>query len=156
MTVPIGQNAPPFDLHDQNRNAVTLESLRGRNALIVFIPFPFTGRCEGELCAIRDRYSELKDLDANVIAITCDTLPANKAWSDANGFTFPVLSDFWPHGDVSRAYGVFNEQFGCADRVTFVLDEDGNVHDVVASDGLGFSREFDTYAASLRALTTKR
>ena len=156
MTVPINQIAPPFQLHDQDRNAVTLESLTGRNALIVFIPFPFTGRCEGELCAIRDRYSELEDMDANVVAITCDTPPANKAWSDANGFTFPVLSDFWPHGEVSRAYGVFNEQFGCANRVTFVLDSDGIVHDVVASEGLGFSREFDSYAAALKALSTSR
>jgi peroxiredoxin len=155
MTVPIGQIAPTFELHDQDRNAVTLESLKGRNTLIVFIPFPFTGRCEGELCAIRDRYSELESLDANVVAITCDTLPANKAWSDANSFTFPVLSDFWPHGEISRAYGVFNEQFGCADRVTFVLDTDGVVKDVVASDGLGFAREFDSYSDALKALATQ-
>ena len=155
MTVPIGQIAPPFQLHDQDRTAVSLESLKGRNTLIVFIPFPFTGRCEGELCAIRDRYSELESLDASVVAVTCDTLPSNKAWSDANDFTFPVLSDFWPHGDVSRAYGVFNERLGCADRVTFVLDADGIVKDVVASEGLGFSREFDSYADALRELTTR-
>ncbi len=154
MTGLIGQIAPPFQLHDQDRNVVTLESLKGGNALIVFIPFPFTERCEGELCAIRDRYSELEDMDANVVAITCDTLPANKAWSDANGFTFRVLSDFWPHGHISRAYGVFNEQFGCANRVTFVLDADGIVKDVVASGGLGSSRDFDDYTAALEALST--
>ncbi len=155
MTIAIGQDAPPFELFDQNRTSVTLESLRGSNSLIVFIPFPFTGRCEGELCTIRDRYSELESVDANVVAITCDTLPANKAWSDANDFAFPVLSDFWPHGNVSRSYGVFNETFGCADRVTFVLNTQAFVTDVVASEGLGFSREFDSYATALKALSTQ-
>jgi peroxiredoxin len=151
MTAAIGMAAPAFMLHDQDRNVVTLDSLNGRKSLIVFIPFPFTGRCEGELCAIRDRYSELETLDANVVAITCDTLPANKAWSDMNKFTFPVLSDFWPHGDISRSYGVFNEKLGCAERATFVLDADGVITHVVASEGLGFSREFDSYAAALVA-----
>jgi peroxiredoxin len=155
MTIAIGQDAPPFELFDQDRNALSLETLRGSSSLIVFIPFPFTGRCEGELCAIRDRYSELESVAANVVAITCDTLPANKAWSDANSFAFPVLSDFWPHGDVSRSYGVFNEAFGCADRVTFVLNADAVVTDVVASEGLGFSREFDSYATALRALSAR-
>ena len=151
MTTTIGMAAPAFTLYDQDRKVVTLDSLQGRKSLIVFIPFPFTGRCEGELCAIRDRYSELETLDANVVAITCDTLPANKAWSDMNNFTFPVLSDFWPHGDISRSYGVFNEKLGCAERATFVLDADGAITQVVASEGLGFSREFDSYAAALVA-----
>ncbi len=153
MSVLIGQPIPDFELRDQQRNAVSKESLKGRNTVIVFIPFPFTGTCEGELCDLRDRMSEFEKLDANVVAITCDTVPANNAWADLNNVTYPVLSDFWPHGAVSSAFGVFNEALGCANRATFVVDADGNVRDVVESSGLGVARESDHYVAALEALS---
>ena len=149
MPVTVGSPAPSFSLIDQDRNTVTLDDLKGKKSLIVFIPFPFTGICDDEGCAIRDRLAALNDLDANVAVITCHAVPVAKKWSDENGFTFPVLSDFWPHGDIASAYGAFNEAVGGANRMTFVLDEDGIVRSVIDSGSLGTAREFDAYVTSL-------
>ena len=152
MAAEIGSPAPDFSLYDQDRNEVTLESLKGRKSLVVFIPFPFTGTCEGELCAIRDGLAELNDLDANVVAITTNPLFSNKAWSDQNGFGFPVLADFWPHGEVTDAYGAFDPAVGAAHRQTFVLDAEGVVRSVVATESRKYAREFDEYVAALQAI----
>ena len=149
----IGSAAPDFTLFNHRREPVSLTDLAGKKSLVVFIPFPFTGTCEGELCLIRDRLAELNDLDANVVAITCDTVPSNKQWSDQNGFGFRVLSDFWPHGSVARAYDTFNDQLGVANRTTYVLDADGVVRNVIASDALGTPREYDLYTDALSAIT---
>ncbi len=152
MSARIGEPAPAFDLNNQHRERVSLDTIKGNKSLIVFIPFPFTGTCEGELCTIRDSIAELSALDANVVAVTCDTVPSNAKWSDINGFEFPVLSDFWPHGQVAQAYGAFNEELGCANRVTYVLDSDGVVRDIIASEGLGTAREFSLYTKALAAI----
>ena len=152
MALAAGIPAPDFTLFDQDRTPVSRDDLKGRKSLVVFIPFPFTGTCEGELCLLRDRLAELNELDANVVAITCDTVPSNKQWSDQNGFGFRVLSDFWPHGAASRAYDTFNDQLGVANRTTYVLDADALIRDVVASGALGTPREYDLYVEALRAI----
>lgn len=149
-----GQVAPDFTLKDQDGNDVTLSSFRGsQNVVVVFYPFTFTGVCQGELCSLRDDLSEFEDVKAQVLAISCDTRHAQKQWAAQQGFTFPVLSDFWPHGAVARAYGVFNEQLGCANRATFVIDTDGKVVDTFASENLGTPRERDAYVAALAKLS---
>jgi peroxiredoxin (alkyl hydroperoxide reductase subunit C) len=149
MTAEVGSPAPAFSLPDQERNTVALSDLAGRKTLVVFIPFPFTGICEGELCAIRDHLSALNALDANVVAITVHAVPTIARWAQENNFGFPVLSDYWPHGETARAYGAFNEQNGAAWRQTFVLDADGVVREIVKTDTLGEAREFDAYTEAL-------
>lgn len=150
--IEIGQSAPPFTLRDQNRNEVSLDELGGRPTLVVFMPFAFTRVCGSEMCDIRDNLSKLSGADANVVVITCDTAPVNKAWAEAEGFDFPIVSDFWPHGAVTSAYGCFNEALGVAHRATFVIDAGGTVRDVIASDGLRHTRPFASYVESLAAL----
>ena len=149
MSASIGSLAPKFSLTDQDRNTVALDDLSGKKSLVVFIPFPFTGICDDESCAIRDGLATLSDLDANVVVITCHALPVTKKWSDENGFTFPVLSDFWPHGLVATQYGAFNEAVGGANRMTFVLDADGIIHSIIDSGSLGTAREFEAYVTAL-------
>ena len=154
MGVAPGQEAPDFALKDQDGTEVTLSTFRGnQNVVIVFYPFTFTGVCEGELCSLRDNLSEFDAVKAQVLAISCDTRHAQKQWATQQGFTFPVLSDFWPHGAVARAYGVFNEQLGCANRATFVIDKDGKVVDTFASENLGTPRERAEYEAALAKLS---
>lgn len=152
MAASIGSPAPDFTLFDQTGTEVSLESLKGRKTLVVFIPFPFTGNCQDELCTIRDRHAELNDLDANVVAITTNPVFSNKAWAEQNGLDFPVLSDFWPHGAVTDAYGAFDPKVGAANRATYVLDEDGIVRAVVATESRKFVRDFDEYTAALAAI----
>lgn len=150
MSLAVGTAAPAFELLDQNRTAVSLESLKGSKTLVVFMPFPFTGICDGEACQLRDRMAALNDFDVNVIVITAHAVPVTIKWAAENGFEFPVLSDYWPHGAVAQAYDVFNEDRGVAYRATFLLDEDGMVADVIETDSLGTPREFEAYAAALQ------
>ena len=152
MTVSIGQPAPEFELYSQDREQVSLESLKGHKSLLVFMPFPFTGVCTSEACMLRDETAALKGLDANVVVITTHAVPTNKQWSDENELTFPVLSDYWPHGKVAHAYGTFNEKIGVAMRFTYVLDQDGIVRDVINTDSLGTAREFELYTEALSAI----
>lgn len=149
MPLSVGEAAPDFSLLDQDGSPVTLDGLRGHKSLVVFIPFPFTATCQAELCSIRDNLVELNQLDANVASITCDTRHVHKKWSDEQGFTFPILSDFWPHGATARRYGVFNEDRGCANRVTFVLDADTVIRDVIDSGSLSVAREIEHYKEAL-------
>jgi mycoredoxin-dependent peroxiredoxin len=152
VSITPGTPAPDFELVDQTRTKRTLGDFKGSKTLIVFIPFAFSGLCSGELCYIRDHYATLNDLDADVVAISCDSHHANKAWADANGFEFPLLADFWPHGAVARAYGAFNETTGSANRFTFVLDEDCVVREVINTESLGVAREFEEYTRALAAI----
>ena len=145
----VGSPAPAFDLPDQNKNKVSLDSLKGKKTLLVFIPFPFTGICDDEGCAIRDGIAQLNDLDANVAVITVHAFNTTKKWSDENGLEFPVLSDYWPHGAAAQAYGAFNDTVGAANRYTFVLDEDGIVREVINTEALSIHREFDSYVEAL-------
>jgi peroxiredoxin len=149
LTLEIGTPAPEFTLLNQNREPVSLGDLKGSPSVIVFIPFAFTRTCESELCQIRDEYSLFADSGARVVAITCNTLHANKVWSEQQGFSFDILSDFWPHGAVSRKYNTFNEGYGYAERTTYFLDENGIITGLTRSEQLGEARDFDDYRAAL-------
>ena len=150
MTVEIGQEAPEFTLKDQDGNDVSLSSFRGnQSVVVVFYPFTFTGVCQGELCEIRDDPSAFERGGAQVLAISCDSRHSQRIWAEEQGFTFPVLSDFWPHGEVAKAYGVFNDALGCANRATFVLDTEGVVSSTFSSPDLGTPRAKAEYEDAL-------
>ena len=153
MSVEIGQAAPEFELKDQGGNAVSLADLRGEKAVaLVFYPFTFTGVCEGELCQLRDDISDFEGAGVQVLAVSCDSPFAQKQWAEQKGYTFPVLSDFWPHGEVAKAYGVFNQALGCANRGTFLIDKEGVVVDSFATDNLGTPREKTRYEEAIAKL----
>jgi peroxiredoxin len=154
MALAVGDLAPDFTLTDQDGNEVTLSDFRGRqNVVVVFYPFTFTGVCEGELCAIRDDPSTFEAAGAQVLAISCDTHFAQQQWATAQDFTFPVLSDFWPHGEVSRRYDVFDEQLGAAVRATFVIDRDGRIAATFRSANLATPRAREDYEAALATVS---
>ena len=149
----IGKPAPEFTLKDQAGNDVSLRDFAGKSAVaLVFYPFTFTGVCEGELCQLRDDYRDFETAGVQVLAVSCDSRHAQRVWSEQEGFTFPVLSDFWPHGEVAKAYGVFNDALGCANRATFLIGADGTVVDTFGSDDLGTPREADRYTEALAKL----
>ena len=161
MSIEPGDPAPLFNLPDQDGALFSLEDLRGHRVLLVFIPFPFTSVCEGELCLLRDKQAELDDLGARVVVITCDTRFANRRWADEQGFRFPILADYWPHGRVCNYYESFNSVLGCAARSTFVIDEEGTVRGVITNgvsvhrdtmEHLQVPRDFEDYRRELAAL----
>ena len=152
MTIALGQAAPDFELKDQTGTKVSLSSFKGKkNVVLVFIPFSFTGTCTGELCAIRDDISAFENDSVQVLAISCDSMHSQKIFAEKEGYKFPVLSDFWPHGAAATAYGVFNEDIGCAMRGTFIIDKAGIVRWSVVQ-GLGDARNNGDYKTAIAAL----
>ena len=128
MAVEVGSQAPDFTLNDYNKQPVQLSSFKGdKPVLLVFYPFAFSGICTGELCQLRDEFADYDNKGVQVLGVSVDTPFSLKAWADKEGYQFPLLSDFWPHGDVARSYGVFNEQAGLAVRGTFLIDKEGVV-----------------------------
>ncbi len=152
MTISIGNAAPDFELSDQHGNKVSLSSFKGKkNVVLLFIPFAFTGTCTGELCAMRDDLSAFQNENVELLAVSCDSMFTQRIWAEKEGYNFPVLADFWPHGAVAQAYGIFDEARGCALRGTFVIDKEGIVRWSVVN-GLGDARSNEDYKAALAAL----
>jgi len=148
----VGSEAPDFTLRTQNNEEVTLSSFRGkRNVLVVFYPFAFSGICTGELCAVRDDIGSFQNDDVQVLAISVDHAFALKAWADTQGFDFPLLSDFWPHGAVAQAYGVFLEEKGLAVRGTFLVDRSGIIQ-FSEVNAPGEARDQDGWRKTLAAV----
>ncbi|MBU8818778.1 peroxiredoxin [Mycolicibacterium goodii] len=151
----VGTPAPDFTLRDQNNRPVTLSNYRtGENpkdVLVVFFPLAFTGVCEGELGAIRDQLPLYENDHSAVIAISVGPPPTHKIWSIESGFTFPVLSDFWPHGKVAQDYGVFNDDAGYPNRGTFVVDRTGIIRFAEMMEP-GQVRDQKVWTAALQAL----
>ena len=151
-----GGPVPDFTLVDQYGVDVSLSSVRGqRHAAVVFYPAAFSGICRGELRSIRDGLEDFQTDDIQVFAISCDSMYTLRAWADAEGHFFPLLSDFWPHGEVARRFGVLDEEEGYALRGTFLVDRDGLL---VWSQvlGIGEGRDFTAYRRALTGLRERQ
>jgi mycoredoxin-dependent peroxiredoxin len=122
-----GQAAPGFTARNQHGELLTTIGLRGAPAVIIFYPWAFSSICRDELAAIRDDHEQFVAQSARVLAVSCDAMYTLRAYADAEGIPFDLLSDHWPHGAIAQAFGVFDEQAGCARRGTFVLDSAGLV-----------------------------
>jgi len=129
MAIEVGDTAPDFELKDQHGTPVKLSDFRGKkNVVLIFFPLAFSGVCTGELCAVRDELPTLGDEDdTQVLAVSVDSMFAQRAWSEKEGYQFPVLADFWPHGGTAKSYGIFNEDAGLATRGTYIIDKTGVV-----------------------------
>jgi peroxiredoxin len=149
MTIEVGSRAPDFTLKDQHNQPVALADFRGRKAvLVVFYPMAFTRTCQGELTEIRDNLAAYANDRVQVVTVSVDTTHSHKVWAEREGFDFPLLADFWPHGAVAQAYGVFNEVAGFANRGTFLIDRDGVVRFAELS-GPGESRDQKAWLAAV-------
>src|SRR3954447_56319 len=152
MTVEVGAQAPDFTLKNQDGQDVSLSDFKGQKAvLLVFYPFAFSGICTGELCSVRDDLSSFQNDDVQVLAISCDTTWALKAWANQEGYEFPLLSDFWPPGEIAEKYGVFNSDAGFAIRGTFLVDRDGIVR-FAESNGPREARNQQGWRDAVKAL----
>jgi peroxiredoxin len=152
MALSVGDKAPDFLLKDQHGQSVKLSSLRGEKAaLIVFYPWAFSGVCGGELQALQEQQDDVLGDDVALFAISTDPIYALRAFADQHGFTFPLLSDFWPHGAVASAYGVLSREVGIALRGTFLVDKDGVVRWCIVND-IPDARDIDEYRKAIAAL----
>jgi mycoredoxin-dependent peroxiredoxin len=148
----IGERAPDFTLRDQNNEEVQLSSFRGRKAvLIIFYPFAFTSICTGELNRVREDLDTFQNDNVQVLTISCDSPYSHKIFSMREDLEFPLLADFWPHGAVAQAYGVFNETVGAANRGTFLVDRDGVVR-FAECNRIGDGRDPAAWQAAIKNL----
>ena len=148
----LGGPAPDFLLRDQFGQDVTLSSFQGEKAVaIFFFPYAFSGVCTGEMAGIRDRLAEFMTFDTEVLAISCDPVYSLRVFAEQDGLNFPLLSDFWPHGEVADAYDVFDAAKGCARRSSYVIDKDGAVRWSV-HNAMPQGRDLDAHLAELNAL----
>ncbi|HWL98106.1 MAG TPA: peroxiredoxin [Nocardioidaceae bacterium] len=152
MSIDVGAEAPDFSLKDQHGQTVTLSDFRGRqNVLLVFYPWSFSRICTSEMCEIRDALPQLHGDDSTVLAVSCDAMFTQRVFAEQEGLEYPVLSDFWPHGAVASAYGVFDDRLGAAVRGTFVIDKHGVVQWRVVN-AVGEARSLDDYQKVLAEL----
>ena len=148
----LGSQAPDFTLRDQFGQDVTLSSYRGKKAVVIFFyPYAFSGVCTGEMAGIRDRLAEFLTFDTEVLAISCDPMFSLRAFADQDGLNFALLSDFWPLGEVARAYDVFDEVTGAPRRSSYVIDKQGLVRWAV-HNALPDGRDLDQHLAQLTAV----
>jgi mycoredoxin-dependent peroxiredoxin len=128
MAVTTGEKAPAFDLAVTHQERVTLSDFIGRrNVLLVFHPFAFTAVCEEEAIDLQENLESFSNAQTDVVLVSCDPWPARQAWKKQLGAQYMFASDFWPHGAVSKAYGVFDDERGAPFRGTFLIDKEGTV-----------------------------
>ncbi|WP_326585849.1 peroxiredoxin [Streptomyces sp. NBC_00487] len=152
MAIQVGDKAPDFELKDNHGATVRLSDFRGeKNVVVLFYPFAFTGVCTGELCELRDNLPKFVNDDVQLLAVSNDSIHTLRVFGEQEGLEYPLLSDFWPHGEVSRAYGVFDADKGCAVRGTFILDKEGVVRWSVVN-ALPDARDLNEYLAALDTL----
>lgn len=128
MPLTVGQKAPAFSLYDSEKKKVSLDDLKGKNVLLLFFPQAFTGTCTKELCSTRDNITLYDQVNAQVLAISVDSLFTLARYKDDQQLNFPLLSDF--NKEVSQAYDCLYDTFvfemkGVSKRSAFVLDKDG-------------------------------
>ena len=152
MAIEVGTEAPDFELKNQHGELVKLSDFRGeKNVVLVFYPFAFTGVCTGELCSLEKELPQFQNDDVQILAVSNDSPFTLRVFAEKEGLEYPLLSDFWPHGAASRAYGVFDEEKGCAVRGTFVIDKAGVVRWTVVN-GLPDARDQQAYLTALAAI----
>ena len=152
MTISVGDIAPAFSLKNQFGETVTLSDYLDKSAVaLVFFPLAFSGICTGELCELRDNITAFIEDDVQVIGISVDSHFAQRAFAEHEGYEFPMLADFWPHGEVARAYGVFLEEAGIANRATFLIGKDGRVASTIVTEP-GVARDLSADRDALASL----
>lgn len=150
--VPVGSEAPDFELTDQYGAKTRLSDFRGEKAvLLVFYPFSFTGVCTSEMKALQKRIADFQTDTVQVLGVSCDSTFVQRAFAEQERLAFPVLSDHWPHGETAQKYGVFDDELGAARRGTFVIDTAGVIRWQVLN-AIPNARSSEAYAEALAAL----
>lgn len=153
MAIEIGDTAPDFTLPLAGGGTVTLsEAISQSPVVLVFFPLAFSGRCQAELCEIRDNIGVFEDARVRVVAVSVDSHFALQAWAEQQGYGFDLASDFWPHGEVAGAYQVFLHDRGVAARASFLIDTSGVVRWSTVTPDTTQVRAFGGYREALAAL----
>lgn len=152
MSLNVGDPAPNFKLHASDKSEVSLSDFKGKKVVLLFFPLAFTGVCTTELCTMRDDIANYTDLNAQVLAVSVDSLFTLEKFKEEQNLNFPLLSDF--NKNVSASYGSLYEDFvlgmkGVSKRSAFVIDETGNVAYAEVLEDAGQLPNFEAVKAAL-------
>jgi glutaredoxin-dependent peroxiredoxin len=155
MAIKTGQTAPPFTLHDSDKNKVTLSEYKGKNVVLVFFPQSFTGVCTAELCSLRDNIALYNDANARVFGISVDSVFTLAKFKEEQHLNFPLLSDF--NKEVSAAYDTIYTDWildmkGVSKRSAFVIDKEGIVQYAEVLESAGDLPDFEAVKQILSGL----
>ena len=153
--IKVGDKAPTFTLRATDKSEISLADYKGKNIVLLFFPLAFTGVCTTELCTMRDDIGTYEGLDAQVLAVSVDSLFTLGKFKEAEKYNFPLLSDF--NKTVSRAYGTFYEEFvlgmkGVSKRSAFVIDKEGVVKYAEVLESAGDLPNFEAVKRTLGQL----
>ncbi len=124
----IGSIAPEFNLKDQDGNVIQLSKLRGKKVLLSFHPLAWTSVCADQMKSLELAYEEFQSLNVLPIGISVDPVPSKKAWAESLGLKkLRIISDFWPHGEVAKAFDIFRDKDGFSERANILIDEEGKI-----------------------------
>jgi peroxiredoxin len=124
----IGSMAPEFALKDQDGNEIRLSKLRSKKVLLSFHPLAWTSVCADQMKSLELAYEEFQSLNVLPIGISVDPVPSKKAWAESLGLKkLRIISDFWPHGEVAKAFGIFRDRDGFSERANILIDEEGKI-----------------------------
>lgn len=149
----VGTKLPGFTLDNQFGESVRSSTLLGSRVLMVFYPFAFSPTCGSEWLELKERAEIFAEAGVRVLGVSVDSKYALRAYAEAAELPFELLSDFWPHGEVAKNFGVFDEARGMAERGSFAFDESGELRDSFISS-TGAARPWASYQAALNALTS--
>jgi peroxiredoxin len=120
--------AKNFSLKDQNDKTFDLLEHAGSRILLSFHPLAWTAFCAGQMKSLEENADKFASINTVPVGISVDSVPCKKAWADNLKITrTPLLSDFWPHGNVAREYGIFRETNGFSERANILIDTTMNV-----------------------------
>jgi glutaredoxin-dependent peroxiredoxin len=153
--ISIGQKAPDFKLRNSEKELVQLSDYAGKNVVLLFFPMAFTGVCTKELCQMRDSLHDYTRLNAQILAISVDSVFTLAKWKQDQSFNFPLLSDF--NKGVSKKYDTLYKEFvfemkGVSKRSAFVIDRQGVVHYAEVLENAGEIPNFSAIQSVLEHL----
>jgi peroxiredoxin len=126
--ISVGSKAPDFALKDQNGKIVKLSGLKGKKVLLSFRPLAWTAVCHDQMRSLEEKHLRFDESNTVALGIGVDSVPSNKAWAQSMDIkNTRLLSDFWPHGEVARLYGIFRDKDGFSERANILVDEEQKV-----------------------------
>jgi glutaredoxin-dependent peroxiredoxin len=155
MALQIGDKAPDFKLYNSDKQEVSLSDYKGKNVVVLFFPLAFTGVCTAELCEMRDNMSSYSELNAEILAISVDSLFTLEKFKAEQKLPFNLLSDF--NKETSSAYGSLYENFvlgmkGVSKRSAFVVDSEGTIQYAEVLESAGDIPNFTAVQEALKSL----
>lgn len=155
MALQKGDKAPDFKLFNSDKQEVSLSDYKGKNVVILFFPLAFTGTCTTELCEIRDNIASYAKLNAEILAISVDSLFTLEKFKEEQKLPFNLLSDF--NKETSAAYGSLYENFvlgmkGVSKRSAFVVDAAGTIQYTEVLESAGDIPDFVAVQSALQSL----